>query len=564
MLGENNGKKLGEGTYGIVRTHTLPNGEIVAIKKFRASDEGIEVSTLRELHALNVLKGYPHILQIITIENIVTRKGITKTSLIMPLYVGDLKNLIEQIPTSQRIKYFDVIMNQLLKGCYYMYQKGIIHRDIKPQNILVNYYYDTVKNELSAEPDCYIADLGLARQLLCTLEFRQVDKTIEAYTVWYRPPEIFARLRTYNENADIWALACTLVEYITNVPLFQVKSYEETEVMKMILKRLNTPLEGTDRNLKLFKNLSIHDNVNVAKFIEDHLSAYHYNNIPKRTIETLTSMLSFNYKDRVSITDLISPPSYPVASFSYQKASILSKEINNKMYNILIDWIFEVAITMKLNFETFVTSLDILNRYLSVEPNTKRIMFQLIGAVCLSLASKMQEIYSPEIFDYVHFSDGAFDSQQFKLMEKAITEKLNYIIVTCEIDKLVIEIKNFVESTDESSSPEIKVKKYFDIFGKLLFDIASDNFSYIDMSYDEILNFLYKTQFMAVAGNRLNHSPNNNSLNLNNFTNESTIKATTPRSTTTSTLQNPHSPKRLSLKPETVSSQRNSRLKIPP
>jgi serine/threonine protein kinase len=559
MFASKNGQKVGEGAYGIVKKHVLPTGKIVAIKKFEASDRGIQESTLRELHALSVLKGYPHILEIITIENNVTDKGITNTVLVMPLYVGDLKNFIDQIPTSQRIKYFDVVLDQLLKGFYYMYQNGIIHRDIKPQNILVNYYYDTIENELSDEPRCYLADFGLARQLLCTPEFRQIDKTLEAYTVWYRPPEIFARVQTYNENADIWALGCTLVEYIAGIPLFQAKSYQEIEIIKVILKRLKNPLDPTAENLELFKTLSIHDSVDVPKFLMSATSPYHYENISKNTMDMLTSMLSFNYKERVSITDLVEPHSQPLTLFVQQRTSILSKDLNKRMYHILVDWLHELAKTFKLRLETFITGLDILNRYLSVDPNVKRIMFQLVGSVCLSLACKMQEIFSPDITDYVYHSDRTFDSQQFKLMEKTITEKLNYRMVTCDIDNLVASVKNFVESKYQLISPKQIQKLQFEILKQLFKDLESAHLYYIDMSYDEILNFLHETQFKNTDKKIMvgtNQSPKFLTTESNKFNTNSATELTIPMSPTRRSTQNFRSPNNLADKSA-------SRAKIP-
>ena len=94
---------------------------------------------------------------------------------------------------------------QIICGVNYCLTKGIINRDIKPQNVLI-YDDGTVK----------IADFGLARAAICSFDS---GITNEVYTLWYRPPEILLGAK-YEDSADVWALGCTLYELYDNLPLF--------------------------------------------------------------------------------------------------------------------------------------------------------------------------------------------------------------------------------------------------------------------------------------------------------------------------------------------------------
>lgn len=94
---------------------------------------------------------------------------------------------------------------QLLRGLHYCHVRGVMHRDLKPQNILV-----------SKDGRLKLADFGLARAFVPPIR----PFTHEVVTLWYRAPEILLGCKTYALPVDIWAVGTILAEMVTKRPLF--------------------------------------------------------------------------------------------------------------------------------------------------------------------------------------------------------------------------------------------------------------------------------------------------------------------------------------------------------
>ena len=101
---------------------------------------------------------------------------------------------------------FKKIMFQLLEGLIHMHGSGVLHRDVKPQNVLIT-NAKIVK----------FADFGLAR----TIDIPLKKYTREIETLWYRAPELMLGENKYSFGVDLWALGCIFVELITKKPVFQ-------------------------------------------------------------------------------------------------------------------------------------------------------------------------------------------------------------------------------------------------------------------------------------------------------------------------------------------------------
>lgn len=94
-------------------------------------------------------------------------------------------------------------MFQLLRGQAYMHQHGIMHRDLKPQNLLVDPASGLLK----------IADLGLGR----TFSMPVKAYTHEVVTLWYRAPEVLLGTKKYSLPVDIWSIGCIFAEMARGV-----------------------------------------------------------------------------------------------------------------------------------------------------------------------------------------------------------------------------------------------------------------------------------------------------------------------------------------------------------
>ena len=94
-------------------------------------------------------------------------------------------------------------------------------------------------------------------------------------------------------------------------------------------------------------------------------------------------------------------------------------DINQRMRAILIDWLVEVHLKFKLMPETLYLSVNILDRFLEKKIVTRQ-KLQLVGCTAMLLASKYEEIYAPEIRDFVYISDRAFTRDELLRMESVV------------------------------------------------------------------------------------------------------------------------------------------------
>merc|ERR1719265_1577802 len=115
---------------------------------------------------------------------------------------------------------------QLCRGVEFCHASRIIHRDIKPQNLLIDH-----RMRLK------IADFGLARAFTLPVP----KYTHEVVTVWYRPPEILLGAPLYSLPVDIWSIGCVMAEMATGGPLFDGDS--EIDTIFKIFQKLGTPTE---------------------------------------------------------------------------------------------------------------------------------------------------------------------------------------------------------------------------------------------------------------------------------------------------------------------------------
>ncbi|PYI11289.1 cell division control protein 2 kinase [Aspergillus sclerotiicarbonarius CBS 121057] len=238
-------EKIGEGTYGVVykaRELTHPN-RIVALKKIRleAEDEGVPSTAIREISLLKEMSD-PNIVRLL---NIVHADG-HKLYLVFEFLDLDLKKYMEALPVSEggrgkalpegsalsknmglgdaMVKKF---MAQLVEGIRYCHSHRILHRDLKPQNLLID-----------RDGNLKLADFGLARAFGVPLR----TYTHEVVTLWYRSPEILLGGRQYSTGVDMWSCGAIFAEMCTRKPLFPGDS-EIDEIFK-IFRLLGTPDEA--------------------------------------------------------------------------------------------------------------------------------------------------------------------------------------------------------------------------------------------------------------------------------------------------------------------------------
>ncbi|KAH0764497.1 hypothetical protein KY285_000368 [Solanum tuberosum] len=102
-------------------------------------------------------------------------------------------------------------------------------------------------------------------------------------------------------------------------------------------------------------------------------------------------------------------------------------ELNHKMRAILVDWLIEVHRKFELMPESLYLTMNILDRFLSVKTVPRREL-QLVGISSMLIACKYEEIWAPEVNDFIHISDNAYARDQILQMEKAILGKLEWYL----------------------------------------------------------------------------------------------------------------------------------------
>ncbi|XP_062166699.1 G2/mitotic-specific cyclin S13-7-like [Alnus glutinosa] len=102
-------------------------------------------------------------------------------------------------------------------------------------------------------------------------------------------------------------------------------------------------------------------------------------------------------------------------------------EINESMRAILVDWLVDVHRKFDLSVETLYLTINIIDRFLAIKSVPRREL-QLVGISAMLMASKYEEIWPPEVNDFVHLSDNAYSHEQILVMEKIILGKLEWTL----------------------------------------------------------------------------------------------------------------------------------------
>ncbi|XP_010478807.1 PREDICTED: probable serine/threonine-protein kinase At1g09600 isoform X2 [Camelina sativa] len=218
--------KIGQGTYSIVyKARDLETGKIVAMKKVRFANmdpESVrfmarEINILRKLDHPNVMK----------LQCLVTSKLSGSLHLVFEYMEHDLSGLALRPGVKFTEPEIKCYMKQLLYGLEHCHSRGILHRDIKGSNLLVN--NDGVLK---------IGDFGLA-------SFYHPDQdqplTSRVVTLWYRAPELLLGSTAYGPAIDLWSVGCILAELFVGKPIMPGRT--EVEQMHKIFKLCGSPSE---------------------------------------------------------------------------------------------------------------------------------------------------------------------------------------------------------------------------------------------------------------------------------------------------------------------------------
>uniref|UniRef100_A0A7N5JH28 Cyclin-dependent kinase 5 n=1 Tax=Ailuropoda melanoleuca TaxID=9646 RepID=A0A7N5JH28_AILME len=212
------------GTYGTVfKAKNRETHEIVALKRVRLDDddEGVPSSALREICLLKELKH----------KNIVRLHDVLhsdkKLTLVFEFCDQDLKKYFDSCNGDLDPEIVKSFLFQLLKGLGFCHSRNVLHRDLKPQNLLIN-----------RNGELKLADFGLARAFGIPVRCYSA----EVVTLWYRPPDVLFGAKLYSTSIDMWSAGCIFAE-LANAgrPLFPGNDVDDQ--LKRIFRLLGTPTE---------------------------------------------------------------------------------------------------------------------------------------------------------------------------------------------------------------------------------------------------------------------------------------------------------------------------------
>ncbi|KAF3172098.1 TFIIH complex serine/threonine-protein kinase subunit kin28 [Orbilia oligospora] len=222
-------RKLGEGAYAVVnlghRRATATEPAVpVAIKKIKVNTEfrdGITMDAIREVKYLREL----HHVNIIALLDVFSSKN-QNLCLVLEFLDSDLEMIIRD--TSQTLSMGDIKswMLMSLRGLWWCHKSFVIHRDIKPNNLL-----------LAANGVLKLADFGLARSFADPKR----HMTHQVITRWYRPPELFYGAKFYSSSVDIFSLGLVFCELMLRVPFLAGNT--DLHQLELICQWLGTPTE---------------------------------------------------------------------------------------------------------------------------------------------------------------------------------------------------------------------------------------------------------------------------------------------------------------------------------
>ncbi|XP_058195666.1 probable serine/threonine-protein kinase At1g54610 [Rhododendron vialii] len=290
--------KIGQGTYSnVYKARDLITGKIVALKKVRCDNlepESLkfmarEIIILRKLDHPNVIK----------LEGLVTSRMSSSLYLVFEYMEHDLSGLAAcQKFTEPQIKLF---MKQLLSGLEHCHMNGVLHRDIKGSNLLID--NDGILK---------IADFGLA-------SFYDPDRkqpmTSRVVTLWYRPPELLLGATYYGVGVDLWSAGCILAELLAGRPIMPGRT--EVEQLHKIFKLCGSPSEEYWKKSKLPNSTLFKPQQPYKSCISETFKSF-----PPPSLPLIETLLAIDPDERGSATAALNSEFFTTEPYACEPSSL--------------------------------------------------------------------------------------------------------------------------------------------------------------------------------------------------------------------------------------------------
>nr|CCA19390.1 cell division protein kinase putative [Albugo laibachii Nc14] len=448
-----------KGTEGTCfKCYQRSTGKILAMKKARVfpKGEGVPYYMLRELA---VLRGFQHS-NIASIEMISLAKD--ELYVFFPYVDRTLHGIINPTgdPNGGRVlseKVIRRLLHQLLDAIAYCHRRGVLHRNLKPKHLLIN-TSDPVSLD---DAVLQVSDFALVR----ATGIPKREYTMEVVTLWYRPPEILMGVRGYSSAVDIWSVGCIFAEMILGKPFFT--GISEIDQLFQIFSKLSTPSSGTWPGFTSLPNY--------------HFTFPNWKRRPLRRLfpgvsdlglDLLSKMLIYNPEQRITAEDALRHPYFTQhdtfsrslvpsislrdiqGSISNGKAGVppehvtlfhgylrqtetdiwrqfdylsRQKTLRPTHRSMLVDWLIEVVDVFEMCLRTAFLAVNYTDRFLNIVM-VKKTRFQLLGATCLHVASKCEDVSYIGVEDLAMCADNVYTSTEVLKMEEKLLNALNFTL----------------------------------------------------------------------------------------------------------------------------------------
>ncbi|XP_067831162.1 cyclin-dependent kinase-like 1 isoform X1 [Heptranchias perlo] len=277
--------KIGEGSYGVVfRCRNKDTGQIVAIKKFVESEDDplIKKIALREIRMLKQLKH----MNLVNLLEVFRRKR--KLHLVFEYCDHTVLNELDKYPRGVAEVQVKSIVRQTLQAVNFCHKHNCIHRDVKPENILIT-KHGVIK----------LCDFGFARILTGPGD----DYTDYVATRWYRAPELLVGDTQYGPPVDVWAIGCVFAELLSGNPLWPGRS--DVDQLYLIRRTLGDLIP---RHQKVFSSNQFFSGVNIP--VPDVMEPLEvkFPHISAQALHLMKGCLMMNPTERLPCEQLLQHP----------------------------------------------------------------------------------------------------------------------------------------------------------------------------------------------------------------------------------------------------------------
>ncbi|CAD7676566.1 cyclin-dependent kinase-like 4 isoform X3 [Vulpes vulpes] len=276
--------KIGEGSYGVVfKCRNKTSGQVVAIKKFVESEDDpvVKKIALREIRMLKQLK-HPNLVNLIEVFR---RKR--KMHLVFEYCDHTLLNELERNPKGVADGVIKSVLWQTLQALNFCHKHNCIHRDVKPENILI-----------TKQGIIKICDFGFARILIPGDAY-----TDYVATRWYRAPELLVGDTQYGSSVDIWAIGCVFAELQTGQPLWPGKS--DVDQLYLIIRTLGKLIP---RHQSIFKSNQFFHGISIPEPEDMETLEEKFSDAHPMSLNFMKECLKMNPDDRLTCAQLLESP----------------------------------------------------------------------------------------------------------------------------------------------------------------------------------------------------------------------------------------------------------------